>query len=117
MRKQLNVFKNKRSCEIPSKLNAYFVNNSDNDNEEIQNKMYETLDFGPVSNGIQQNIRLLLRNKNKHLENYTMDNSGYISKLGERNIGVKWTHFGMVDKPHKLYVAYNNGYDLNLYAI
>ena len=89
--------KNRRSVDFG--YSSEGVNTTDK-NDEVG-----TLDTGPVAEGIQHNLRPLLRNKYRQLP--LSDTEEYVGAVWENGrlrgcvppCGVKITDFGMIDQP------------------
>ena len=77
---------------------------TDNTDDVLVNTKVGTLDPGPVADGIQHNLRPLLRNKYRQHHTHL----GYVEKsLGSdcgtwgREGGGKIKHFGVIDQPRQ----------------
>ena len=90
--------KNRRSGDFGYSLGSDALYYTDND-DALTNSKDATLDPGPVADGIQHNLRPLLRNKYRQHPLSDMEDdmeSGW--GTWSRGGGVKIKHFGMIDQ-------------------
>jgi hypothetical protein len=99
--------KNRRSGDFGYSLSSKGVNTTDNTDDVLNNNKNDTLDPGPAADGIQHNLRPLLRNKYRQhplsdIEEYegAVWGNGMFRKGGHLGV-VKITDFGMIDQPQE----------------
>ena len=94
--------KNRRSGDFGYSLSSDAVNTTDNTDGVLINNKVANLDPGPAADGIQHNLRPLLRNKYRQHDTH----HGHV----EESLGSDWgiwsiegmgrtKHFGMIDQP------------------
>jgi hypothetical protein len=98
--------KNRRSGDFGYSLNSDGVDTTDNADVLTNNKV-DTLDPGPGADGIQHNLRPLIRNKyRQHPLSDTEEYAGVVWRKGRLRRGahpggIKITDFGMIDQPQE----------------
>ena len=99
--------KNRRSGDFGYSLSSEGVDTTDNTDDVRNNNKNDTLDPGPAADGIQHNLRPLLRNK--YRQHPLSDTDEYVRAVwgngrlrrGDHPGGVKITDFGMIDQPQE----------------
>jgi hypothetical protein len=92
--------KNRRSGDFGYSLSSEGVDTTANTDDVLTNTKVATLDPGPVADGIQHNLRPLLRNKyRQHPLIDTEESLGSDWGTFGRDCGGKIKHFGMKDQP------------------
>ena len=99
--------KNRRSGDFGYSLSSEGVDTTDNTDDVLTNTKVATLDPGPVADGIQHNLRPLLRNKYRQYP--LSDTEEYVGAVwgngrlrrGGHPGGVMITDFGMIDHPQE----------------
>ena len=100
--------KNRRSGDFGYRVTSDAVDDAD---DVVNNCKVDTLDHGPTADGLQHNLRPLLRNK--YIQSPLSDTEEYLEsdKMGSvwrtrrrggvGRHGVKIKHFGMIDQPEQ----------------